>query len=130
MKDKKKVIAVVVLVAILAVMIGLYAMTRQKTVEGAKTITVTVVHGEGSEKTFTYTSTSEYLGPVLIAERLVDGEEGPYGLTITTVDGETASWEENQSYWALYIGDEYATTGADTTPIYDGSIFKLVYTIG
>lgn len=130
MKDKKKVIAVVVLVAILAVMIGLYAMTQQKTVEGAKTITVTVVHGDGTEKTFTYTSTSEYLGPVLIAERLVDGEEGPYGLTINTVDGETASWEENQSYWALYIGDEYATTGADTTPIYDGSTFKLVYTIG
>ena len=58
------------------------------------------------------------------------GEEGPYGLTISAVDGETADWNVDQSYWALYIGEEYATTGADSTPVNDGDGFKLVYTIG
>ena len=49
---------------------------------------------------------------------------------ITTVDGETADWNADQSYWALYIGQEYASTGADTTPVNDGDSFGLVYTIG
>ena len=53
-----------------------------------------------------------------------------YGLMITTVDGETADWNVDQSYWALYIGQEYASTGADTTPVNDGDSFGLVYTIG
>ena len=47
-----------------------------------------------------------------------------------TVDGEKADWSVDQSYWALYIGDDYATTGVDTTPIHDGDSFKLVYTRG
>ena len=65
-----------------------------------------------------------------MAEGLVEGVEGPYGLEIQSVDGEKASWEENQSYWALFIGEEYATTGADGVVLTDGGVYKLVYTIG
>jgi hypothetical protein len=36
----------------------------------------------------------------------------------------------DQGYWALYIGQDYATTGIDTTPIQDGAAYSLVYTIG
>lgn len=130
MKNKKMLIAIVALVLVVAVMLGVYMTTRPETTAGAKTITVTVVHADGSSKDFEYHTDEEYLGAVLLAEGLAEGEEGPYGLTINAVDGETASWEENQSYWALYIGEEYATTGADSTPVNDGDVFKLVYTIG
>ncbi|MBQ8835324.1 MAG: DUF4430 domain-containing protein [Oscillospiraceae bacterium] len=130
MKNKKLIIAVVALVAAVAILAGIAMANRPETTTGAKTITVTVVHQDGAEKVFQYETTEEYLGPVLIAEGLVEGEEGPYGLTINAVDGEAASWDENQSYWALFIGEEYATTGADTTPVNDGDVFKLVYTIG
>ena len=130
MKNKKMLIAVVALVAVIAIMAGVYAGTRPETSQGAKTITVTVIHGDGSQKNFAYHTDEEYLGPVLLGEGLVEGEEGPYGLAISAVDGEAASWEENQSYWALFIGEEYATTGADSTPVNDGDLFKLVYTIG
>ena len=130
MKNKKLVIAVVALVAVIAIMVGVFASTRPETSAGTKSITVTVVHADGLEKVFAYSTDEEYLGPVLLDQGLVEGEEGPYGLVINAVDGESASWEENQSYWALFIGEEYATTGADTTPVNDGDAFKLVYTIG
>ena len=130
MKNKKIIIAVVALLVVVAAMIGISMANKPETTQGAKTITVTVVHADETSKEFSYHTDEEFLGPVLIAEELVEGEEGPYGLTINTVDGETASWEENQSYWALFIGEEYATTGADSTPVNDGDSFKLVYTLG
>ena len=130
MKNKKIVIAVVALVVVVGLLLGLYLSTRPETNAGGKSITVTVVHKDGSEKLFSYDTDEEYLGPVLLDQGLVVGEEGPYGLVISAVDGETASWEENQSYWALFIGDEYATTGADGVVVTDGGAYKLVYTIG
>ena len=130
MKNKKLLIAVLALIVVMGAMFGLYAATRPETAAGAKTITVTVVHGDGSSKDFTYNTDEEYLGPVLLAEGLVVGEMGPYGLMISAVDGEEAVWEANNAYWALFVGEEYATSGADTTPVYDGSTFRLEYTIG
>ncbi len=131
MTNKKGMIAaVVVLALVIAAMAWLWVGSQEKTIEGAKTITVIVVHQDGTEKTFEYQTNQEYLGETILGEKLVEGEEGPYGLTIHTVDGETASWEENQSYWALYVGEEYATTGADGVALTDGGVYKLVYTIG
>lgn len=130
MKNRKILIAAIVIVALIAVMAGAYFAARPAVAEGAKTISVTVVHADGSEKQFQYRTDEEYLGPVLLAEGLAEGEDGPYGLTIYVVDGEKADWNENQSYWALYIGEEYAATGADSTPVKDGDSFRLVYTIG
>ena len=130
MKNKKLLVVVLALIVVMGAMFGLYMATRPETAAGAKTITVTVVHGDGSSKNFTYNTDEEYLGAVLMAEGLVEGEMGPYGLMISAVDGEEAVWEVNNAYWALYVGAEYATSGADTTPIYDGSVFTLEYTIG
>ncbi|MBQ7344488.1 MAG: DUF4430 domain-containing protein [Oscillospiraceae bacterium] len=130
MKNKKIIIAAVALVAVVALMLGIWFLTRPETQEGAKEITVTVVHKDGSEKVFTYHTDEAYLGPVLLAEGLVEGEQGPYGLYIKAVDGVTADFEVDQSYWSLYVGQEVAMQGADTTPIADGDSFRLVYTIG
>lgn len=130
MKNKKTIVAVVALVVVAALMLGAYLFLKPETTAGSKTITVTVTHADGSSKDFTYHTDAEYLGEVILSEGLVEGEDGPYGLVINAVDGEAASWEENQSYWALFVGEEYATTGADSTPVNDGDVFKLVYTIG
>lgn len=130
MKNKKLIVVVVALVAFIVAMAGVFMATRPETAAGNKNITVTVVHSDGGEKVFEYSTAEEYLGTVLLAEGLVEGEDSQYGLTIHTVDGETASWEENQSYWALYIGADYATTGADGIVLTDGGEYSLVYTIG
>ena len=128
MKNKKLILAVIALAAVIAVLLGVYFATRPETHEGMKSFSVTVVHADGTSKDFAYTSAEEYLGPVLQMEGLIVGEEGPYGLTITQVDGETAVYETDHAYWALYEGDAYANQGIDTTPITDGGVYKLVYT--
>ena len=122
--------AVLALALLVGGMVALYLQFRPEAVAGEKHFTVTVVHKDGSEKEFTYDTDEEYLGTVLQAEGLIQGEQGPYGLMISTVDGELADWNVDQGYWALYIGEEYATTGIDTTPIHDGDAFTLEYTIG
>lgn len=122
--------AVLALALLVTGMVALYVKFRPQTEAGTKSFTVTVIHKDGTEKEFSYTSSEEYLGTVLQTKGLIEGEEGPYGLMISTVDGELADWNMDQGYWALYVGEEYATTGIDTTPIYDGASFSLVYTIG
>lgn len=130
MKNKKTVIAAVALVAVIALLLGVYLLTRPGTSQGSKTISVTVIHSDGTEKVFTYRTDAEYLGEVILSEGLVVGEDGPYGLYIKEVDGESAVYETDGAYWSLLIGEEYATSGADTTPIADGDAFTLVYTVG
>lgn len=130
MKNKKVWIGIVALVLAVCLMGGLWLNGREATVAGGKEITVTVVHKDATEKVFEYSTDAEYLGEILLEEGLVEGENSEYGLMINTVDGETADWSVDQSYWALYIGEEYATTGADGIVLTDGGEYSLVYTIG
>ena len=129
-KNKKIIIAAIAIVALIAAMTVIYVSTRPATVEGEKTFTVEVIHGDGTEKTFTYNTDAEYLGEVLLAEGLIQGENSQFGLYIITVDGEDAIYENDGAYWALFEGEDYAQQGIDETPILDGSEFSLVYTIG
>ena len=129
MKNKKIIIAVVALVAIVAVLLGVYFATRPEVQEGGKDITVIVVHGDKTEKTVSYSTDAEMLGAFLEEKGLINAEGADPGM-FHTVDGEKADWNENQSYWAFYIGEEYAMTGIYDTPIVDGTVYKLVYTIG
>ena len=129
-KNKKLILAAIAVVVIAAAMAVIYIATRPETAAGSKTFKVEVIHSDGSEKTFTYHTDGEYLGPVLLAEGLIAGHATQFGLYIDTVDGEDAVWEEDGSYWALYEGAEYAPQGIDQTPIADGGAFSLVYTVG
>ena len=129
MNNKKTIlIAAVALLVLAGILAGIWYANRPQTDDGTKTITVEVLHGDGSTKRFTYTTSAEYLGEVILAEGLVQGEEGEYGLYILTVDGEDAVYEDDGAYWALYQNGEYATSGADTTPIQDGDVFRFEYT--
>lgn len=130
MKNKKLILAIVAVVAVVAIGLGLYFGTRPATTKGAKAFTVEVVHADGSSKEFKYNTDEEFLGTVLVNEGLVSGDVGEWGLMIDTVDGEQAIWAESGAYWAFYIGGEYAQTGVDSTPVNDGDAFSLVYTIG
>lgn len=129
-KNGKLIGASIVVVVLIAVFAGIWFATRPATSQGAKTITVEVVHKDESTKTFTYHTDAEYLGEVILAEGLVKGDQGDYGLYITEVDGESAVYETDSAYWAFYQGGEYANQSVDQTPINDGDAFSLVYTIG
>ena len=125
--DKKIVIALVALVAVVGIFLGVFFLTRPETQQGSKEFTVIVVHKDGTQKTFTYRTDEEFLDKALLAEGLMEGHEDQYGLVIDKVDGEAAIWNVDQAYWSLYIGEEYATTGISSTPVYDGTTYKLIY---
>lgn len=128
MKNKKLVIAAIAVVAVIGLMLGVWFATRPETAEGSKAYAVTVVHKDGTVKEFSYRTDAEFLDDALLAEGLIAGDEGPYGLTVITVDGEAAVWDTDNAYWAIWIGEEMAMTGISEIPIYDGSSFKLEYT--
>ncbi len=129
-KNTKRVLSVGALLCLVIIFMAVYFVTRPKTNEGEKRISVAVIHGDGSEKVFAYQTDAEYLGEVLEEDGLIQGEEGPFGMYIKVVDGERAVYEEDDAYWAFYYGDEYAAQSVDLTPILDGDTFKLVYTYG
>ena len=128
MKNKKLVIVAIALAVIIALMAGIWFATRPETEAGSKAYTVTVVHKDGTVKDFSYRTDEEYLAGALLEEGLVFGEDSQYGLTIITVDGEDAVWEKDNAYWAIWIGEEMAMTGASEIPIYDGNTYTLEYT--
>ena len=128
MKNKKLIVAVAAVLAIIALMVGIWFATRPETAEGAKAYAVTVVHKDSTVKEFSYRTDAECLDDALLAEGLIAGEDGPYGLTVITVDGEDAVWDKDNAYWAIWIGEEMATTGISEIPVYDGSTYKLEYT--
>lgn len=126
MKNKKILIAVAAVVALVAIMVGIWFATRPQTEAGGKTITVTVVHKDGKENVKTYQTQREFLSQVLLDEKLIaPSSDGMY----TTVDGVTADYNADKSYWAVYIGEEYAMVGMDEIPVTDGGTYKLVYTV-
>ena len=127
MKNKKLIVAVLAVLVLVGLLLGFWFGMRAKTTEGQKSFSVTVVHADGTTKDFAYKSNEEYVGVVLEAEGLITGEEGPYGMYIKEVDGERAVYEEDNADWGFYIGEEYALTGIDQTPIEDGQTYKLVY---
>ena len=128
MKNKKLVIAAIAVLVVIALMAGIWFATRPETEAGSKGYAVTVVHKDGTVKEFSYRTDAEFLDDALLAEGLIAGEDGPYGLTIITVDGEDAVWDTDNAYWAIWIGEEMAMTGASEIPVYDGSTYRLEYT--
>ncbi len=129
MKNKKILIALIALIAVVALMVGIYFITRPKTEDGTKNITITVVHSDGTEKVFTCKTNEEYLGPVLVQEKIVEDNQDSMGLYFQVADGESVEGKQDH-WWKVCVGDKMSDYGADRTPITDGGTYKLVYTIG
>lgn len=126
MRGKKAWLPAAALVVVALLLLGIWYVNRPQGQAGDKTITVEVVHADESSREFTYQTSEEFLGPVLIEEGLVQGEESTYGLFITTVDGETA---EGNQWWCITQDGQMVETGADTTPIANGDHFELTMSV-
>lgn len=94
---------------------------------GAKTVVVEV-KAEEQTVTFTIHTDKDTVGAALLEHGLIAGEEGQYGLYVKVVNGITADYDVDQSYWAFYINGEYAMTGVDSTQITEGNTYQLAYT--
>lgn len=128
---KKGIIALLVLALLVGTAVFVYVRFGPNAVANGdmKNISVTVYHGDGTEKIFELSTTAQTLGEALNEAALIVGEEGPYGIYILTVDGETVD-EAAQQWWCITRGGEQHNQGADETIIADGESYELTFKEG
>ena len=90
---------------------------------GTKSFTFEVVDPDGKTETFDISSDAATVGEALMAQGLVQGEDGPYGLYVKTVNGITADYDKDQTWWGFYVDGAPASAGVDTTDIVEGSTY-------
>ena len=93
--------------------------------EGAHSFTLEITDAEGKTITATINTDEETVGAALLKLNIIQGENSDYGLYVKTVNGITADYDKDQTYWSFYIDGEYAQTGVDMTAVNDGSTYKL-----
>ena len=93
--------------------------------EGSRTFAAQVVDLEGNTVSFTVKTDKDIVGEALQELGVLQGEEGPYGLYMKTVNGITLDYEKDGAYWAIYVDGAYATEGVDMTEIVETSVYCL-----
>lgn len=93
--------------------------------QGQTQFSLTIADKAGAETHVTVNTDEKTVGAALLSLGLIAGEEGQYGLYVKTVNGVTADYDEDGTYWAFYIGEEYASTGVDQTEIVPGAAYAL-----
>lgn len=127
--QKKKIIAIIVLLVLIAAAAIAYVCLKPQAQQGAKAVTLTVTHGDGSEKTFEMHTDAETLREAVEELGILEGEDGPYGIYVLGVDGETAD-EGLEQWWCFNKDGEMLMTGLDDTMIADGEHYEAVFTTG
>ena len=96
---------------------------------GAKTVVVEV-KAVDQMVTFTIKTDKTMVGEALMEHGLITGEQGAYGLYVKQVNGMTADYDVDQTYWAFYVNGEYGGTGVDMTEINEADTYQLELTKG
>ena len=122
---KTKIISGVVLALLVVAAVLALIFLRPDANPGSKAIEFQVTHSDGRVVVFPIRTESENLRGALEQRELIAGEEGPYGLYVTEIDGETA--DDGQRQWWCFTKDgEMLNTGVDDTMIADGEHYEAV----
>ena len=81
--------------------------------EGAACFELTIVDKDGVTHLYRVNTNVGMMGEALQEVHLIEGEQGPYGLYIKSVLGQTLDYETDGMYWSFYVNGEYAMTGVD-----------------
>lgn len=131
-KNKKILIATVVLVLTAVVMFSMYKLFSKPTSTGSKSITLEVVDDQGNSKEYNEKTDAEYLSEYLDqlsknGDFSYQASSSEYGLFIEAVNGTSADYTKDKAYWAIYVNNEYGNYSADKQPVTDQDHFKLAY---
>lgn len=92
--------------------------------QGKNTVELTI-KAQDKSVTLTVLTDETNLGKALGDLEIIDGEEGPYGLYIKKVNGITADYDTDGTYWAFYKDGEMMQQGIDLTEFENGDKFEL-----
>ena len=90
---------------------------------GTKTFAVEVTDSEGKVTAFTVKTDEKTVGAALLALEIIAGEDSQYGLYVKTVNGITADYDKDQTWWGFYVDGAIASAGVDSTDIVEGSTY-------
>lgn len=80
---------------------------------------------ESKEKHYEIKTNETTVGAALESLKIIEGEEGPYGMYISSVEGEKHVYEDGGKYWAFYVNDKYSEKSVDQTGIQNGETYSL-----
>lgn len=128
--NRKIIIGAAALILLIAVFLIIFNVFREKPVQGSKSITLEVLNQEKQTSTYQVQTDAEFLRQAMEETKgfRFDGEEGDYGFTLFTINGETHDWNVDGSYWAVYVNGEYGQYSIDNQPVKDGDVFRFEYT--
>ena len=92
---------------------------------GVTSFDFTVVDQNGNKTQFTVSTNQTTVGAALLENNLIAGKNGDYGLYVKTVNGITADFNTDGTYWAFYVNDSYAMSGVDQTSIKAGETYSF-----
>ena len=81
---------------------------------------------------FEIATDEESLLAALLKVEFIEGEEASWGFNVTTVNGITADYETDGSYWSIYFYNpeyeelERLETAIGETPLESGSLFAFI----
>ena len=93
--------------------------------EGETEFPLTIADKDGNEIALTIRTDKTVVGEALLELGLIEGDMGDYGLYVKKVNGITAEYEVDGTYWAFYIGNDYGMTGVDMTNIEPGATYAF-----
>ena len=128
-KNAKTLIAVSVLVLLLVCFCAAFFLLRPQADAGSKTVMISVTHGDGTVKDSTLCTDAATLREAMDELGILEGEDGPYGIFVTAVDGEAVD-AAAEEWWCFTKGGEMLMTGLDDTVIADGEQYEAVFTVG
>ena len=94
--------------------------------EGNTSFTFTVADIDGNESVFEVKTDKTTVGEALLDTGIIAGDDGEFGLYVKEVNGITADFDADGTYWAFFINGEYAMTGVDETDVEAGASYALM----
>lgn len=92
---------------------------------GAVSFCLTVTDLDGTQKEFVVKTDKKNVADALVEVGLVSGENSEYGLYIKVVNGITADYSVDGSYWSLLVNGEMSMVGASSVLVTEGLRVEL-----
>lgn len=124
--NKKTIIAIAAFILVIAIVATIYFVFVPKATEGTKSVTIEVVDNKGESKEYTVKTDALYLADAMTEAGITYEAEDTY---VNTINGITADYDKDMSYWGFYVNGEYCNYGIFEQPVNDGDSFKIEYTV-
>lgn len=93
--------------------------------DGKTKFSFSVTDKDGKTTDFEINTDKTIVGEALQELGLIEGDESEFGLFVKKVNGITADFDVDKTYWAFYVNGSYASSGVDTTEIKEGESYAF-----